>query len=92
MLGRILPNFEAIRDIMVVLVTCKNKEERIKNEGARVITKFSPIITLWELSVAIETRALIRCGPKLMQPIPHPNDAPDKFDYHPPAGLKDIYV
>ena len=23
---------------MVVLVTCKNKEEQIKNEGARVVT------------------------------------------------------
>ena len=28
---------------MVVLVTCKNKEEQIKNEGARVVTRFSPL-------------------------------------------------
>ena len=48
---------------MVVLVTCKNKEEPIKNEGARVV-KIFPIITLWELSVAMETRALIRSNPK----------------------------
>ena len=41
--GRILLNFEPIRDIMVVLVTCKNKEEQIKNEGARVVTRFSPL-------------------------------------------------
>ena len=41
--GRILPNFEPIRDFMVVLVTCKNKEEQIKNEGARVVTRFSPL-------------------------------------------------
>ena len=27
---------------MVVLVTCMNKEEPIKNEGARVVTRFSP--------------------------------------------------
>ena len=26
---------------MVILVTCKNKEDQIKNEGARVITKLS---------------------------------------------------
>ena len=38
---RILPNFELIQDIMVVLVTCKNKEEPIKNEGDRVVTRFS---------------------------------------------------
>ena len=31
------------RDFMVVLVTCKNKEEQIKNEGARVVTRFSPL-------------------------------------------------
>ena len=30
---RILLNFEPIRDFMVVLFTCKNKEEQIKNEG-----------------------------------------------------------
>ena len=28
---------------MVVIVTCKNKEEQIKNEGARVVTSFSPL-------------------------------------------------
>ena len=28
---------------MVVLVTCKNKEEPIKNEGVRVVTRFSPL-------------------------------------------------
>ena len=40
----ILPNFEPIQDIMVVLVTCKNQEDPIKNEGARVVTRFSPLI------------------------------------------------
>ena len=40
--GSILPNFEPNRDFMVVLVTCKNKEEPNKNEGARVVTRFSP--------------------------------------------------
>ena len=41
--SRILLNFEPIRDFMVVLVTCKNKKEQIKNEGARVVTRFSPL-------------------------------------------------
>ena len=41
--GWILPKFEPILGIMVVLVTCKNKEELIKNEGARVVTIFCPL-------------------------------------------------
>ena len=28
---------------MVVLVTCKNEEDQIKNEGARAATSFSPL-------------------------------------------------
>ena len=31
-------NFEPIRDIMGSLVACKNEEDPIKNEGARVVT------------------------------------------------------
>ena len=41
--GLILQNFEPMQDFMVVLVTCKYKEEPIKNEGARVVTRFSPL-------------------------------------------------
>ena len=33
-----VPNFELIRDYIVVLVACKNEEDPIKNEGARVLT------------------------------------------------------
>ena len=40
---------------MVVTLTRKNKEDPIKNEGPKVLTRFSPIIILWELSVAMET-------------------------------------
>ena len=36
--GLIWPNFELIRDFMSVLVACKNEEDTIKNEGARVVT------------------------------------------------------
>ena len=42
-LGSIWPNFELVRDVMDVLVTCKYKEDPIKNEGARVDTTFSPL-------------------------------------------------
>ena len=36
--GRILTNFEPIQDIMGLLVACKNEEDPIKNEEARVVT------------------------------------------------------
>ena len=36
--GGILPKFEPIQAFIAVLVTCKNEEDAIKNEGARVLT------------------------------------------------------
>ena len=38
--GGILPKFELIQAFIVVLFTCKNEEDPIKNEGARVLTRF----------------------------------------------------
>ena len=32
-----------IQAFIVVLITCKNEEDSIKNEGARVLTRFSPL-------------------------------------------------
>ena len=37
------PNSELIRTLMVFLITCKNQEDPIKNEGARVLRTFSPL-------------------------------------------------
>ena len=37
------PKFELIQVLMHVLVTCKNDYDRIKNEGARVFTRFLPL-------------------------------------------------
>ena len=42
-LCRIWPNFELICTLMIVLITCKNIEDPIKNEGARVLTTISPL-------------------------------------------------
>ena len=42
-LGPIWPNFELVRDVMDVLVTCKYEDDPIKNEGARVVTTFFPL-------------------------------------------------
>ena len=39
----ILPKFELIQAVMHVLVTCKNEDDQIKNEGARVFTRFLPL-------------------------------------------------
>ena len=40
---------------MYVLVIRKYKIDRMKNNQEKVATPFSPIITLWELSVAMKT-------------------------------------
>ena len=40
--GGIWSKFELIQAFMHVLVTCKNEDDRIKNEGARVSTRFLP--------------------------------------------------
>ena len=39
----ISPKFELIQALMVVLVTCKNEKDPIKNEGTRVLTTFLPL-------------------------------------------------
>ena len=39
----IWPKFELIQAFMHVLVTCKNDDDRIKNKGARVFTRFLPL-------------------------------------------------
>ena len=38
-----LPKFELIQAFMHVLDTCKNEEDPIKNEGARLFTRFLPL-------------------------------------------------
>ena len=41
--GGIWPKFILIQAFMHVLNTCKNEEDPIKNEGARVFTRFLPL-------------------------------------------------
>ena len=41
--GGILPKFELIQAFIVLLDTCKNEEDPFKNEGFRVLTRFSPL-------------------------------------------------
>ena len=41
--GGIWLKFELTQAFMVTLVTCKNGEDPIKNEGAKVLTTFLPL-------------------------------------------------
>ena len=41
--GPIWPKFELVQDFMHVLITCKYKKDRIKNNLEKVATSFSPL-------------------------------------------------
>ena len=56
---------------MHVLVTCKFKNDQIKNNQEKVDIIF-PIISQWGLSVAMETRVLIQSAPKPYAAFPPP--------------------
>ena len=46
--GLNLPEIELIRDFMTVFVTCKFDKDPIKNEGAILVTTFSPLYVYWK--------------------------------------------
>ena len=45
-----LPKFELIQAFMHALLTCKNEVDQIKNEGARVFTRFLPLYVYGDFS------------------------------------------
>ena len=45
-IGGISPKFELIQAFMIVLLTCKDEEDPIKNEGSKSAIKIFPIISL----------------------------------------------
>ena len=60
------------------LLHTKNNSSRpfgFREEGSLCL----PIVSEWELSVAMETRVLIRSGPKRNAAFPLPHDASDKI-------------
>ena len=79
--GRIWPNFELIQAVMHVIVTCKYKKGLITNIQKKCDDAVFPIVTLWELSVAMETRVLIQFGSKPTEAFPYPNSGLDKISF-----------
>ena len=63
----ILPNFELVRDIMDVLITCKYEEDPIKNEDARWTQHFPHYNSM----VAMETSGHIWPNFELIQALIH---------------------
>ena len=69
-LGPIWPNFELFRDVMDVLITCKYEEDPVKNEGARVLTTFSPLKPYWSYVLPWKPEFQSDLAQNLMQPFP----------------------
>ena len=70
--GLIWPNFELLRALIHVIITCKYEKDKMKNSREKSGNTVFPIVTLWELSVAMETRVLIRSGSKPNAAFPSP--------------------
>ena len=51
---------------------CKKKIQNIPNETEKIVNSSFPIISLWELKVAIATRVLIRLEQKTQLFVPPP--------------------
>ena len=81
----ICPEIKLVQDFMADLVTCKFDKDLIKNEIAIIQTTFSPIISQWELLVAMET-SFDRLWPK------SPMMMHMKFEQDWPTCLRDIQV
>ena len=75
------PNFELIRDVTDILVTCKNKEDSIKNEGARSSQHFLHYNSMGAICCH-ENKSSDPMGQKPNAPFPHPGDASDIFFYY----------
>ena len=69
--GQIWPKFELIRDVMHVLVTCKYKMDRIKNNREKVVN--GSFLLPWT------PEFWSNLPQNHMQPFPHPSDATHKI-------------
>ena len=57
---RIWPKFDLCREYIVVLVTCKNEEDPIKNKGARVATRL--YVDFLDVQGQITPRSMVGSG------------------------------
>ena len=87
-----MPNLEPIQNFIVALVTCKYKEEPIKNEGARVVASFPHYHPMGAIcchgnqsSNSIWTKPV--CSQFII-----PMMRQILFDYDQSASLRDIHV
>ena len=78
--GQLTP-FELIQALMHVIVTCKYEKGSDQKHSRKHDDTVFPIITLWKLSVAMETRVLFQSKSKPTEAFPHPNDASDKISF-----------
>ena len=70
------PNLSKILWLSSLPASMKNIPSKMK---ALACSQQIPIITLWELSIAMDARVLIRSGPKPNASFPLPNYASDKI-------------
>ena len=87
----ISPKFELRWDFMPVLIICKFDEDPVKKEDYRLDNIF-PILSLWELSVVMETCFNPICPKTLFSPSLTLMILRIKFDQDWPPGLWDIQV
>ena len=59
--GRIWSKFEIIRDIVVILVTCKNGEDPLRNKDARVATTQNMDFSNTQGQITLQSE--VRSGP-----------------------------
>ena len=92
-LGPIWPNFELVRNLMDVLVTCKYEEDPIKKEGARVFTRFFPHYNPMGAMCCHRNQSSNPIWPKTQCSLsPTPIMLLLKFDCDWPTGHRDIHV
>ena len=77
--GWIWPKFELVRDFMHVLVTCKYKKDRIKNNREKVETSFSQLKVNGGFLLPWKPEFWSNLPKTLIQPFPHPNYATYKI-------------
>ena len=77
---------------MVVIVTCKNKEDPIKIEGARVVTRFHQYNPMGAICCHGNQSSNPIWPKTICSQSPTPMMLQMKFNYDRPAGLKDIHV